>query len=258
MTGGGGFIAGTMARAIAQCGAKVAILDISHEAADKVSSEIIQNGNSAVALKTDVLDKSSLEDSCKKVIAEFGKVDCLINGAGGNKKQATTSEQLSFFDIPLEANKWVFDLNFTGALLACQVFGREIAKQKTGSIINISSIAGFRPLTRAAAYAAAKAAVINFTKWLSVHMAQNYSKDIRVNAIAPGFCATEQNRYLLFEKDGRLTERGQTILESVPQNRFGEPSELVAAAIWLLSDSASFATGSVVTIDGGFDAFSGV
>jgi len=258
ITGGGGFIAGAMARAIAQCGAKVAVLDISCDAAQKVCSDIVADGNTAVALKVDVLDKSSLQEACGIVLAQFGRVDCLVNGAGGNKKEATASDELSFFDIPIEANKWVFDLNFVGTLLACQVFGKEIAKRKAGSIINITSISGFRPLTRAAAYAAAKAAVINFTRWLSVHLAQNYSKDIRVNAIAPGFCATEQNRYLLFDKNGQLTERGRTILKSVPQNRFGEPNELVGAAIWLLSNSASFATGSVITIDGGFGAFSGV
>ena len=258
LTGGGGFIAGVMARAIAQCGAKVAILDISCDAAQKVCSDIVANGNTAIALKADVLDKSSLQEACGIVLAQFGRVDCLINGAGGNKKEATTSDELSFFNIPIEANRWVFDLNFVGTLLPCQVFGKEIAKRQTGSIVNITSISGFRPLTRAAAYAAAKAAVINFTRWLSVHLAQNNSKDIRVNAIAPGFCATEQNRYLLFDKDGRLTERGRTILKSVPQNRFGEPNEIVGAAIWLLGDSASFATGSVITIDGGFDAFSGV
>ena len=165
---------------------------------------------------------------------------------------------MSFFDMPAEANKWIFDLNFMGTLLPCQVFGKEIIKQNAGSIVNIASIAGFRPLTRAAAYAAAKAAVINFTRWLAVHMCQNYSAKIRVNAIAPGFCATEQNRYLLYTKDKQLTERGRKILNSVPQNRFGQPSELIGATLWLLSDSASFATGSVVTIDGGFDAFSGV
>ena len=258
LTGGGGFLAGEMARTIAQCGAKVAVLDLLEEAAAKVANEITKNGGIAIGLQADAVDKSSLEKSCKKIIAEFGKIDCLVNGAGGNKKEATTSDELSFFDISLEANKWVFDLNFLGTLLPSQIFGREIVKQQNGSIVNIASVAGFRPLTRAAAYAAAKAAVINFTRWLSVHIAQNYSGKIRVNAIAPGFCATEQNRYLLFNKDCSLTERGKTILNAVPQNRFGEPTELAGAVIWLLSDSASFATGSVVTIDGGFDAFSGV
>ena len=160
--------------------------------------------------------------------------------------------------MPIEANKFVFDLNFIGTLLPCQVFGREIVTQKKGSIVNIASIAGLKPLTRAAAYAAAKAAVINFTQWLAVHMCQNYSTKIRVNSILPGFCATEQNKYLLFDKDNNLTARGQSILSQVPQNRFGGPEELVSSAIWLLSDSASFVTGSAITVDGGFNAFSGI
>ena len=258
VTGGGGFIAGTMAKTIADCGARVAVLDLSKQAAQKIVEEINLTGLDAVAFETNVLDRNSLQKACDQIVAEYGRIDCLINAAGGNKQEATTSEDMSFFDMPIEAGKWVFDLNFMGTLLSCQVFGREIVKQNSGSIINISSIAGFRPLTRAASYAAAKAAVINFTKWLAVHMCQNYSDAIRVNAIAPGFCATEQNRYLLFDKNGKLTDRGKTILKSVPQNRFGQPCELTAAAIWLLSDSASFTTGSVITIDGGFDAFSGV
>jgi NAD(P)-dependent dehydrogenase (short-subunit alcohol dehydrogenase family) len=258
LTGAGGVLVGTMARAIAQCGARVALIDISEENVRKVSTEIAQDGNCALALRADVLDRDSLHTSCREIVAEFGKVDCLVNGAGGNKKGATTSEELAFFDIPPEAHKAVFDLNFTGTLLACQVFGKEVAKQRIGSIINIASIAGFRPLTRAAAYAAAKAAVINFTSWLAVHMCRNYSRKIRVNAIAPGFCITDQNRYLLFDEKNNLTRRGKTITESVPQNRFGEACELVSAVVWLLSDSASFVTGSVITIDGGFSAFSGV
>ncbi len=258
VTGGGGFLAGTMAKTIADCGAKVAVLDISKQAAQKVAKEIARAGHEAIALEVDVLDKKSLQNACTQIVAKFGRINCLVNGAGGNKKEATTSEDMSFFEIPVEDTKWVFDLNFIGTLLPCQVFGKEIVKQDSGSIINIASIAGFRPLTRAAAYAAAKAAVINFTKWLTVHICQNYSTKIRVNAIAPGFCATEQNQYLLFEESGELTERGKTILGSVPQNRFGQPDEIVSAVVWLLSDSASFVNGSTVTIDGGFEAYSGV
>jgi len=258
LTGAGGSLAGEMAKATALCGAKVALLDINQKTVLDRANELTKLGCGAIALECDVLSKDSTENCCGQIIKHFGKIDCLINGAGGNKKDATTSDELSFFGMPPDANKWVFDLNFMGTFLPCQVFGKEIVKQKAGSIVNIASIAGFRPLTRAAAYAGAKAAVINFTKWLAVYMCQNYSPKIRVNAIAPGFCATEQNRYLLYTKDRQLTERGKTILDSVPQNRFGQPSELVGAALWLLSDSASFATGSVVTIDGGFDAFSGV
>ena len=152
----------------------------------------------------------------------------------------------------------MLDLNFIGTMLPCQVFGKEIAKQKNGSIVNIASISGFRPLTRASAYAAGKAAVINFTKWLAVYICQHYSPQIRVNAIAPGFFATDQNRYLLYDDTGQLTKRGRTILEKVPQSRFGIPSELTGVLVWLLSESSSFCTGTVVTVDGGFDAFSGV
>lgn len=256
--GAGGSLAGEMAKVSAFCGAKVALVDINLDAALDRANELIKLDCDAIALKCNVLDKNSIESCSNQILDHFGKIDCLINGAGGNKKEATTSDELSFFDMPIEAGKWVFDLNFTGTLVPCQVFGKEIIKQDSGSIVNIASIAGFRPLTCAAAYAAAKAAVINFTKWLAVHMCQNYSPKIRVNAIAPGFCATEQNKYLLYTTDGQLTARGRKIIDSVPQNRFGLPSELAGAAIWLLSDSASFNTGSVITLDGGFDAFSGV
>lgn len=258
LTGGGGFLAGAMARTVADCGGRVAVLDLCKQAAEKVAQDIAQAGHDAIALDADVLDRDSLQRACDQIVEEFGRIDCLVNGAGGNKKEATTSDELSFFDMPIEATKWVSDLNFLGTLLPCQVFGKEIAKQDSGSIVNIASIAGFTPLTRAPAYAAAKAAVINFTKWLAVHLCQEHSTGIRVNAIAPGFCATEQNRYLLYTEDGQLTERGKTILEAVPQKRFGEPAELTSCVVWLLSDSASFVTGSTVTIDGGFDAFSGV
>lgn len=258
ITGGGGFLAGTMAKAITQCGAKVALLDLNLARANSLASEINREGDSALVLQADVLNRVSLEKACERIINKFGKIDGLLNGAGGNKKEATTSETLSFFDLPIEASRWVVDLNFIGTMLPCQVFGREIIKQEKGSILNIASIAGFRPLTLAPTYAAAKSAVINFTSWLAVHMCQNYSTQIRVNALAPGFCITDQNRYLLLENDGSLTPRSQTIMNTVPQRRFGEPDELVGAAIWLLSDSASFTTGSVVTIDGGFDAYCGV
>ena len=258
ITGAGGSIAGEIAKTAALCGAKVALLDINLKAALDRTDELAKLGHEVIALECDVLSKASMEKSCDQIVKHFHKINCLINGAGGNKREATTSEDLSFFDIPIEANKWVFDLNFMGTLLPCQVFGKEIVKQESGSIINIASIAGFKPLTCAAAYAAAKAAVINFTQWLAIHICQHYSPKIRVNAIAPGFCATEQNKYLLYDESGQLTDRGKKILDSVPQNRFGLPSELAGAAIWLLSDSASFTTGSVVTIDGGFDAYPGV
>jgi NAD(P)-dependent dehydrogenase (short-subunit alcohol dehydrogenase family) len=258
LTGGGGILLGEMAIAVSQCGANAVILDISKDAADKVAMTLKDKNANAISFQCNVLDRNNLQECCQKILDKYGKIDCLVNGAGGNRKEATTSETLSFFDIPIEAHKDVLDLNFIGTMLSCQVFGKEIAKQKYGSIVNIASISGFRPLTRASAYAAGKAAVINFTKWLAVYICQHYSPQIRVNAIAPGFFATDQNRYLLYDDAGQLTQRGHTILDKVPQSRFGIPSELTGVLIWLLSESASFCTGTVITVDGGFDAFSGV
>jgi len=259
ITGGGGVLCGTMAKALAKAGAKVAVLDLSEEAAKKVVDDIKADGGKAVAIKCDVLKKDSLEAAKKEVNAEFGKIDILINGAGGNKKEATTSPELSFFDLPPEAIRFVFELNFIGTLLATQVFGKEMAENDGGIILNTSSMSAFRPLTKVSGYSAAKAAINNFTEWLAVHMCQNYSKNIRVNAIAPGFFLTEQNRFLLTEeKSGELTGRGKTIIEHTPMGRFGQPEELIGTVMWLLSDAAKFITGIVVPIDGGFSAFGGV
>jgi len=206
-----------------------------------------------------VLDKDNLVAAREKITSELGKIDILINGAGGNKKEATTSPDLSFFDLPSEAVRFVFDLNFLGTLLPTQVFAKEMAENGTGIILNISSMSAFRPLTKVPAYSAAKAAVSNFTQWLAVHVCQNYSKDIRVNAIAPGFFLTEQNRFLLTnEKTGELTTRGKTIIDHTPMGRFGQPEDLLGTVMWLLSDGAKFVTGVVVPVDGGFSAFSGV
>ena len=259
ITGGGGVLCGTMAKALGEAGAKVAVLDLIETAAEKIADEIKSNGGRAVAVKCDVLDKKSLVGAHEKITSELGKIDMLINGAGGNKKEATTSPDLSFFDLPSEAVRFVFDLNFLGTLLPSQVFGREMAKNGGGIILNVSSMCAFSPLTKVPAYSAAKAAVSNFTQWLAVHVCQNYSKDIRVNAIAPGFFLTEQNRFLLTdEKTGELTTRGSTIIDHTPMGRFGQPEELIGTVMWLLSDAAKFVTGVVVPIDGGFSAFSGV
>jgi NAD(P)-dependent dehydrogenase (short-subunit alcohol dehydrogenase family) len=193
------------------------------------------------------------------VITELGHVDILINGAGGNKPQATTSQDLKFFDLPADAFRWVFDLNMLGTILPTQVFAKMMAVQGSGIILNISSMNAFRPLTRIPAYSAAKAGVSNFTQWLAVHMAQEYSPAIRVNAIAPGFFLTEQNRFLLTDKEtGELTARGQTIIQHTPMGRFGTPDDLVGTVLWLVSPASAFVTGIVVPIDGGFSAFSGV
>jgi NAD(P)-dependent dehydrogenase (short-subunit alcohol dehydrogenase family) len=259
ITGGGGVLCSTLSRALAECGASVAMLDINLPAAEKVADEIRAQGGQAMAIQADVLDKASLLVAAQRVTEAFGHVDILINGAGGNKREATTSDDLSFFDLPADAVRWVFDLNFIGTLLPSQVFGRYMVEQDSGCIINISSMAAFRPLTRTAAYSPAKAAVSNFTQWLAVYISQNYSDRIRVNAIAPGFFLTEQNRFLLVdEQTGELTERGQAIIDHTPVGHFGDPEDLIGAVLWLLSDGASFVHGAVIPIDGGFSAFSGV
>jgi NAD(P)-dependent dehydrogenase (short-subunit alcohol dehydrogenase family) len=259
ITGGGGVLCGTMARALGEAGAKVAVLDLLEPAAAKVAGDIAAHGGSALAIPCDVLDKPSIERALDEVMAKFGRIDVLINGAGGNKKEATTSPELSFFDLPAEAIRFVFDLNFLGTLLPTQVFGRQMAERGSGIILNISSMNALRPLTKIPAYSAAKAAISNFTQWLAVHVCQNYSKQIRVNAIAPGFFLTEQNRFLLTdEKTGGLTPRGETIISHTPMGHFGEPHELIGTMMWLLSDAATFVTGVTVPVDGGFAAFSGV
>ncbi len=259
ITGGGGVLCGTMAKALGKTDAKIAVLDLIEAAAEKIADEIKSNGGRAVAVECNVLDKDSLECAREKITSELGKLDILINGAGGNKKEATTSPDLSFFDLPSEAVRFVFELNFIGTLLPSQVFGREMAKNGGGIILNVSSMCAFSPLTKVPAYSAAKAAVSNFTQWLAVHVCQNYSKDIRVNAIAPGFFLTEQNRFLLTdEKTGELTARGKTIIDHTPMGKFGQPEDLLGTVMWLLSDGAKFVTGVVVPVDGGFSAFSGV
>jgi len=256
ITGGGGVLCGEMARAMAAAGAKVVVLDLMEDAANKIAE---QCGHGALACKCDVLDRASIQAAADFIQTKHGRIDVLVNGAGGNKKQATTSEATSFFDIPADAIQWVFNLNILGTIVPCQIFGKAMAERGEGIIVNISSMNAFRPLTKIAAYSAAKAAVSNFTQWLAVHMAQNYSTKIRVNAIAPGFFLTDQNRFLLTEeKTGQLTARGKTIMAHTPMGRFGAPEDLVGTLVWLLSDESRFVTGVVVPVDGGFSAFSGV
>jgi len=259
ITGAGGVLCGAMAKALGQAGAKVAVMDLNEQAAGKIADDIKKQGGKASAVKCNVLDKDSVNTAHQKVVNELGAVDVLINGAGGNKKEASTSPQMSFFDMPADAIRFVFELNFIGTLLPSQVFGKSMAERGEGIILNISSMNAFRPLTKIAAYSAAKAAISNFTQWLAVHMCQNYSKSIRVNAIAPGFFLTDQNRFLLTdEKTGELTPRGKTIIDHTPMGRFGQADELVGTILWLLSDAGKFVTGIVVPVDGGFSAFSGV
>ena len=240
-------------------GAKVCLVDYDVFRANELAKEIEAEGNFAIPVQANVLDKKAIKEAFVCARDTMGGIDVLINGAGGNKKEATTSPDMSFFDIPDDAIKWVFELNMLGTILPSQVFGKYMANQGQGIILNVSSMNAFKPLTKIAAYSAAKAAVSNFTQWLAVHMCQNYSKEIRVNAIAPGFFLTEQNRFLLTdEQSGELTPRGKTIVDHTPMGRFGQAEELTGTVVWLLSEAAKFVTGIVVPVDGGFSAFSGV
>ena len=258
ITGATGVLCGAMAKALVGCGANVAILARSREKGEATLNGISGPGRATVVVG-DALKQETLRDATRAALDEFGRIDGLINGAGGNIPQATTRQDLSFFDLPEDALRHVFDLNLLGTVLPCQVFGRQMAEQGEGVILNVSSMSAVRPLTRVVGYSAAKAGVDNFTQWLSVHMAQNYSPRIRVNAVAPGFFVTEQNRNLLIDgKTGEPTERGQSIIAHTPMGRFGEPDDLIGATLWLLSPASAFVTGVVVPVDGGFSAFGGV
>lgn len=259
ITGGAGVLCKEMVFALLGCNANVVVIDRNIEAAEKMLADFEAPKDRTIALFADVLKPDTLKAACDAVLNTFGKIDFLVNGAGGNNPNATTSKDMTFFDLPEDALRFVFDLNLLGALLPSQVFGKEIAKQTEGVIINISSMNAFRPLTRIPAYSASKAGVSNFTQWLAVYLAQEYSFDIRVNAIAPGFFLTDQNKFLLTDKEtGNLTERGQKIIDHTPMNRFGTPEDLIGALLWLLSPASKFVTGIIVPVDGGFSAYSGV
>ena len=252
LTGGTGALGGTIANALVQLGAEVVIIDRDRERA-------AQSGKNPAHLYGNVLQKDTLVQAATTVRKQYGRVDALINAAGGNRPAATTSPMQPFFDLSDEALAHVFDVNALGTIRTCQAFGRMMAQQNKGSIINISSMAALRPLTRVGAYSAAKAAVSNFTCWLAVHLAQDYSPHIRVNAIAPGFFLTDQNQFLLTNKEtGALTTRGQAIIEHTPMGRFGEPDDLIGTVLWLLTPLSEFVTGTVIPVDGGFAAFGGV
>ncbi len=259
ITGGAGVLGGEIACALVGCGAKVAILDRDPALADRLLKRFETSVGEAIVVFADVLNRPSLLKAKQAVLDAFGRIDCLINSAGGNKPDATTGPDRSFFEIPEEALRFVFELNITGTILASQIFGQAMADQGEGVILNFSSMSAYRPLTRILGYSAAKSAVSNFTEWLAVHLAQNYSPRIRVNAVAPGFFLTDQNRYLLTEKEtGHLTARGQSIVGHTPMGRFGQPEDLLGTVLWLLSPASAFVTGVVVPVDGGFHAFSGV
>ena len=261
VTGGAGVIGLEISRRLVECNANVVILSRNAERGEKSISEInkeIKSNGRAIYIHGDVLNSDTLHHANETIHSQFGEVDILINAAGGNHPSATTSADLSFFDLPLDALRHVDQLNLLGTILPCQVIGRGMAERGEGVILNVSSMNAFRPLTRTVGYAAAKAAVSNFTQWLAVHMAREYSPRIRVNAIAPGFFVGEQNRHLLLNEDGSLTERGATIVAHTPMGRFGTPEDLLGATMWLISPAAAFVTGIVLPIDGGFSAFSGV
>lgn len=269
VTGGGGILCSTFAIALAQCGAQVAILDLKKEKADEVAAVIVKGGGIAIGVEANVLDAESLKNAREYIINKFGSCDILINGAGGNHPKGTTSGEYmskedleskegftSFFDLDPKGIEFVFNLNFLGTLLPTQIFSKDMLDKEGAVIINISSMNSFTPLTKIPAYSGAKAAVSNFTQWLAVHMSK---VGIRVNAIAPGFFCTDQNRALLFNQDGSLTARSNKILSQTPMGRFGEAEELVGTLLWLVDNKASgFVNGTVIPVDGGFSAYSGV
>ncbi|MCL1792630.1 MAG: SDR family oxidoreductase [Oscillospiraceae bacterium] len=270
ITGGGGVLCSEFACALAECGANIALLDIKRENAEKVAEAINNAGcGKAIAVQCDILSPENLKEARNTVSENFGPCDILINGAGGNHPKGTTTKEyffdgdleasediLTFFDLLPENVRFVFDINFTGAFLATQTFARDMIAKKDCTIINISSLNAFAPLTKIPAYSAAKAAVSNFTQWLAVHFSKT---GIRVNAIAPGFFVTEQNKNLLFDKEGNPTARTGKILAATPMGRFGEPKELIGALLWLCCPEASgFVNGVVVAVDGGYCAYSGV
>lgn len=257
ITGGSGILCAEMARELSDLGARIAILNRTLSKAQALAQELVEKGGDAIGLACDVTDKDSLLRAREAVLARWSRVDVLINGAGGNRPEATTSAERSFFQLSETALREVFDLNLLGTVLPSQVFGETMAAQGKGCILNIASMGGIRPLTNVAGYGSAKAAVVNFTQWLASWFCLNVSKHIRVNAIAPGFLLTDQNRYLLTDKNsGEPTARGRHILAQTPMNRYGEPHELVGAVVYLCSDAASFVTGTVITVDGGFSVYS--
>lgn len=267
VTGAGGVLCGMFAKALAASGARVAVLDLNLEAAEKVAGEITAENGKAIAYKCNVLDNDSMEECRQAVLKDLGKCDILINGAGGNNPRATTDKEYfelgdmdadikSFFDLEQKGVEFVFNLNFLGTLIPTQAFAKDMVGREGCNILNISSMNAYTPLTKIPAYSGAKAAISNFTQWLAVH----FSKvGIRVNAIAPGFFSTKQNAALLWNPDGTPTPRTGKILAATPMGRFGEPEELIGTVLFLLNnDAASFITGVVVPIDGGFSAYSGV
>ncbi len=259
ITGGTGVLGGEIACALVGCGANVAVLDRNPNLPDYLKKPLDAGPGKYMVAYADVLERTLLETARQTIEDAFGTIHILVNGAGGNHPQATTNQERTFFGLPHEALAFVFDLNLLGTILPSQVFGHVMATQQEGVILNLSSMSAFTPLTRIPAYSVAKAGVSNFTRWLAVHMAQEYSPHIRVNAVAPGFFLTKQNRFLLTdEQTGELTDRGRKIIAHTPMARFGQPEDLLGTVLWLLSPASAFVTGIVVPVDGGFSAYSGV
>jgi NAD(P)-dependent dehydrogenase (short-subunit alcohol dehydrogenase family) len=258
VTGATGVLGGAMARGLARAGAKVGVLGRRREKAEAAVQAIEADGGVALALPADVLDRGELEAAREAVVEQWGRLDVLVNAAGGNMPSATLEPGQSFFDLPVEGMEQVIALNLQGTLLPSQIFGETMARAGQGRVVNISSMAAQRAMTRVVGYGVAKAAVENATRWLAVELARSFGDGLRVNAIAPGFFIGEQNRRLLLNEDGSLTARGQTIIDHTPAGRFGEPDDLIGTLIWLCGPGAGFVNGIVVPVDGGFSAFSGV
>ena len=258
VTGGTGVLGSVMVRGLAASGAKVAIVGRRAEAAERLAAEVRAAGGEAIATPADVLESAQLEAVRATLLARWERIDLLVNAAGGHDPGAVLAPQQTFVDLDLGAMRKVMDLNFFGTFLPTQVFAAPMAAQRAGSIVNVSSMAASQAVTRVAGYSAAKAAIDNLTRWLAVTVARQHGPGLRVNAIAPGFFVAEQNRALLLDGDGNLTERGEAIIRNTPMERFGEPDELLGALLWLLSDASRFVTGAVVPVDGGFSVFSGV
>jgi NAD(P)-dependent dehydrogenase (short-subunit alcohol dehydrogenase family) len=258
ITGGSGILGGEMAKGLLRAGTKVVLLARHEENLKQKVAALGKTCNEVMGLKCDVLNEENIIKAHAKILAKFKRIDVLINAAGGNVTGATIGVDQTIFDLEMAQFRKVTELNLYGTVLPTLIFGKSMAEQKNGSIINISSMASYRAITRVVGYSAAKAAVDNFTRWLAVEMAQKFGSGIRVNAIAPGFLLTEQNRTLLTNADGSLTERGKTIISLTPFKRFGDPDELVGTVLWLASDASKFVTGTIIPIDGGFSAFSGV
>ena len=259
VTGGTGVLGAGLVAALAGLGANVAVLARKPSLPAALHQQVAGAAGPVEVFQADVLDRTALEAAAQAIEARFGPPAMLLNAAGGNQPAATTNAQQRFFDLPEDALRAVLDLNLLGTLLPCQVFGRAMAAQQRGAILNISSMTAERPLSRVVAYSAAKAGLGNFTRWLATHLALEYSPHLRVNAIAPGFFLTEQNRFLMLDREtGALTTRGQAIFDHIPLRRFGQPDDLVGAALWLLSPAAAYVTGIVVPVDGGFSAYNGI